>query len=107
MKTAIVNHSVEDLQKENEALRLKVEELEALLPKQLQAKDGYAIVFIKSDAVTATKKKDGKYVKVRVTGKNDDGSEFHMEHDVKCDCQVEVPQPIAEALKGVIEAQSK
>lgn len=98
-------NEIEALEAENKALKTRISELESLIPKQLTAKEGHAIVFVKSENVAYTKKGDGKYINVSVSGTNPDGSFFHMDHDVLCDRQVEVPKPIADALKGVIEAQ--
>lgn len=79
--------------------RLKSENtnLRKALPANISAKPGHKVVFIKSNNVAAIPRNGRKYLQGSVNGE---------QFEVPCDVQVEVRDDIAEALKGVISAQS-
>jgi len=93
-----------DLEAENVALLAEVEKLKAenealkkQIPETPEVKAGHKMIFIKSNSVPAIPKNGKKYVEGQVNGDK---------FEVLCDHQVEVPDHIAEALRGVILAQA-
>lgn len=88
--------TIQALESENSALKAEIEALRAKLPKNITARAGHKVVFISSKGVAAIKKNEGKYIQGSVNG---------VPFEVLCDEQVEVSDEVAEALRGVIEAQ--
>lgn len=86
-----------ELEVENARLLEQNEQLKRMIPNHIQPKEGYKVVFIKSNGVPAVPKNGKKYIEGSVNGKK---------FEVLCDQQVEVSDEIAEALQGVIKAQS-
>jgi hypothetical protein len=80
------------------SLRSELDKFKAALPKEMVPKEGHKVVFIKSNNVAAIPEGKKKFLHGSVNG---------TPFKVLCDEQVEVADHVAEALRGVIEAQKK
>ena len=85
-----------DLTSEISSLRDELERFKAAMPKTLIPKEGHTAVFVKSNNVAYIPEGKQKYVHGSVNG---------APFKVLCDEQVEVADHVAEALRGVLEAQ--
>lgn len=86
-----------NLSARNAELEEMLQALRKMLPKNVTARPGHSVVFIKSNDVPAIPRDGKKYVQGAVNGEK---------FEVLCDSQVEVADHIAEALKGVISRQA-
>lgn len=96
--------SASDLLAETEHLKTRIAALEienallrSKLPANITAREGYKVIYLKSNGVLTETKEDGKkYVKGDINGDK---------FEVVCDEQTEVREDIAGALKGLLDSQ--